>query len=132
MKQCIPLMRMRRTFRALVSRMPDDCLDKHLFLSPIQHPKNNVWFENIVNLGESTLWHVIRTMAPSAGLVGDFTNKSGRVTTITRMRIANVSEYVIAANSGHKNIASSERYYRVKALKVRAAQALARAHLMTR
>lgn len=82
--------------------MPDDCLGKHLFLSRIQHPESNLWLENIVNLGESTLSHVIRTMASSAGLVGDFTNKSGRVATITRMRIANVSEYVIAANSGFK------------------------------
>lgn len=84
-------------------------------------------FTKNVNLGESTLQHVIRTMAASADLVGNFTNKSERVTILTRMSVANLPADVIAANSGHKNIASIERYNCVKALKVRAAQALARA-----
>ena len=61
-------------------------------------------FKKNVNLGESTLRHVIRTMAASAVLVGNFTNKSERVTILTRMSLANLQADVIAANSGYKTL----------------------------
>ena len=65
-------------------------------------------------------------MAATVGLKGDYTNKSGRVTGITRMCVARVLLKTIALNTGHKNVKSIERYNRVKAFDARAAQALAR------
>lgn len=106
--------------------MPTGSHDGYLFLSPIQHPKSVVWFKQKINLGESTLRHFVREMASAAGLIGDYTNKSGRVTTITRMCIREVPPDAIASNTGHKNFASIQRYDRSKALKTRAAQTLAR------
>jgi hypothetical protein len=65
-------------------------------------------------------------MAATAGLVGDFTNKSGRVTRVTRMYAGGVPLEIIASNTGHKNLNSIERYNRVNCLKTRVAQAFAR------
>lgn len=90
------------TFKVLISHMPPIFESTHLFMSPITHPKGHIWFKSNVNLGESTLRNFVRDMAATVGLKGDYTNKSGRVTGITRMCIAKVSLKTIALNIGHK------------------------------
>lgn len=114
------------TFKVLLAHMPKNSDQGHLFLSPIQHPKTIVWFKKNTNLGESTLRHFVRDMAAAAGLTGDYTNKSGRVTAITRMCIAEVPLEDIASNSGHMALSSIQRYDRSKILRNRATQNLAR------
>lgn len=106
--------------------MPPTSESTHLFLSPITHPKDHIWFKSNVNLGESTLRNFVRDMAATVGLKGDYTNKSGRVKGITRMCVARVPLKTIALNTGHKNMKSIERYNWVKALDARVARALAR------
>ena len=106
--------------------MPPTSESAHLFLSPIFHPKDNIWFKSNVNLGKSTLWNFVQDMARAAGLKGNYTNKSGRIICITRMCVARVQLRTIALNTGSKNMKSIERYNRVKELDARAAQLLAR------
>lgn len=106
--------------------MPPNSGTSHLFLSPIHHPKDVIWFKAKVNLGESTLRHFVRDMAAAAGVEGDFTNKSGRVTSITRMCIGGAPLEAIAANTGHHNHGSIQRYNRIGCLQARAAQEVAR------
>ena len=108
------------TFKVLILHMPPISESTHLFLSPITHPKGHIWFKSNVNLGESALRNFVRDMAATVGLKGDYTNKSGRVTCITRMCVARVPLKTIALNTGHKNMKNIERYNRVKALDARA------------
>jgi hypothetical protein len=61
-------------------------------------------------------------MAANAGIQRDITNKSGRVTSITRMLAARVPLEVIANITGHRNLKTLAIYDRVVLLKVRAAQ----------
>ena len=68
----------------------------------------------------------MRTMAKNAGVEGDITNKSGRVTSITRMIVARVPREVIAKIYGHRNLNTLSRYDCVALLKARAAHVLLR------
>jgi hypothetical protein len=119
------------TFKVLLAHMPPNSGTGHLLISPKKPTikfdlESDMWFKKNVNLGESTLRHFIRDMAAAVELEGDFTNKSGRVTNITRMCSAQVPLHIIASNIGHKNVNNVERYNRINSLKTRAAQALTR------
>ena len=65
-------------------------------------------------------------MARNAGIEGDVTNKSGRVTSITRMLAARVPPEVIAQITGHRNLKTLSRYDKIAILKAKAAQNLLR------
>jgi hypothetical protein len=106
--------------------MPKDSQDGHLFLSPLKRPTGTTWFKKGVNLSECSLRVFIRDMAAKVGMKGDYTNKSRRVTSITRMCIAQVPLEAIVANTGHKNVKNIQRYNRINCLKTRSAQSLAR------
>ena len=106
--------------------MPLNPKSDHLFLSPIKNPKDRVWFKGSINLGEGSLRHFLRDMADAIGLEGDYSNKSGRVTTITHMSIRCVPPETIASNTGHKNLSSIQRYNRIESLKTKVAQNLIR------
>lgn len=59
------------TFKVLILHMPPTSESTHIFLSPITHPEDHIWFKSNVNLGESMLRNFVRDMAAAAGLKGD-------------------------------------------------------------
>ena len=74
-------------------------------MSPIDAPLVPVWFkikddENGakigVNLGINKICNFTKVMAKDASISSDFSNKSGRVTTYTRMAMAGVPRQVMA------------------------------------
>lgn len=98
----------------------------HLFLSVINNSRSVIWYKAGISVGEGMIRSWMRTMAKNAGVEGDITNKSGRVTSITRMIAARVPPEVIAKISGHRNLNTLSRYDRVALLKARAAHVLLR------
>ena len=68
----------------------------------------------------------MKTMARNAGISRDITNKSERVTSITRMMAARVPPEVIAQITGHRNLKTLGRYDKVAFLKAQATQELLR------
>lgn len=61
-------------------------------------------------------------MAVTAGVSGDVTNKSGRVTAVTRMSIAGVPKPTMAQITGHRSLSSLDKYDRTGDLDTQAAQ----------
>lgn len=114
------------TFRALLSHMPSNSEHGHLFLAAIVNPRSNIWFRSGINVGESAMRNWMRQMCKTVGLVGDFTNKSGRVTAISRMSAGMVPRKAIASVTGHRDEKTLERYDRTLQLQQNAAQALCR------
>lgn len=47
-----------------------------------------VWLKNTIRVGEGVMCKWLKRMVEDAEVLGDITNKSGRVTTITRMLAA--------------------------------------------
>jgi len=116
-----------KTFQTLIEHMPPVKNDNwHLFLSVISNSRSTIWYKAGISVGEGMIRSWMRTMAKNAGVEGDITNKSGRVTSITRMIAARVPPEVIAKISGHRNLNTLSRYDRVALLKARAAHVLLR------
>lgn len=91
-----------KTFQTLIEHMPPVKNDNwHLFLSVINNSRSAVWYKAGISVGEGMIRSWMCTMAKNAGVEGDITNKSGRVTSITRMIAARVPLEVIAKISGH-------------------------------
>ena len=114
------------TFKCLSDHMPEDSEDEHLFLCGIKDSRSKVWFKKGVNVSEGVIRHWMKAMAAEAGIKGDITNKTGRVTSITRMSLARVPVEVIQSVTGHKNVKSLARYDRTLIMKHKATQALNR------
>ena len=89
--------------------MPSSSEHGHLFLVAIVNPRSNIWFRSGINIGESAMRNWMRQMCKTLGLVGDFTNKSGRVTAISRML---APRKAIASVTGHHDEKTLEKYDR--------------------
>jgi hypothetical protein len=99
-------------YYALMSHMPDVNKDSHIFLQAIPNPASNIWFRKNVNVSKGVLAMIVASMAAKVGLVGDFTNKSCRSTSISRMIANKVPEDVIVTVTEHKNTKSLKMYDR--------------------
>ena len=97
-------------YRALMSHMPDISKDSHIFLQATPNPASHIWFRKNINVSKGVLAVIIASMAAKVGLVGDFTNKSCRSTSISRMITNGVPKDVIVIVTGHKNPKSLKRY----------------------
>ena len=71
------------TWETLMSHMLETNKDNHLFLACILSSRTNLWYKGEVNCGERNISQWMKIMARNAGIQGDITNKSGRVTSIT-------------------------------------------------
>lgn len=114
------------TWRVLNEHMPPGSEDGHLFLSAIHSSRSNVWFKRGINVGQGHMRNWMKKMAKNVGIDGDITNKSGRVTSISRMCAAQVPYDVITSITGHRNEKTLARYDKSAAMKARAAQSLIR------
>ena len=76
----------------------------------IMNPASHVWFRKNVNVSKGVLAVIVASMAAKVGFVGNFTNKSCRSTSISRMIANRVHEDVIITVIGHKNPKSLKRY----------------------
>jgi hypothetical protein len=65
-------------------------------------------------ISNSVSW---KQMATIVGIQKDITNKSGRVTSITQMAMAQVPPEVMALTTGHRNLKTLGRYDRSVYLK---------------
>ena len=115
-----------RTFSMIVGHMPPGCEDGNLFLTCKHTSRDAYWYKKGVNARESTMQPWMKKMAQSVSVTKDITNKSGRVTSITRMAIAQVPPEVMAMTTGHRNLKTLNRYNRSVYLKHFVAQALLR------
>jgi hypothetical protein len=82
------------------------------FLAAIVNPRSNIWFRSGINVGEYAMRNWMRQMCKTVGLVGDFTNKSGRVTALSRMSTGMVPRKAVASVTGHRDEKTLERYDR--------------------
>lgn len=113
------------TFSILLAHMPEESRKAGpLFLSPIHNARSTIWYKKGIPVGESSIRGWIKGMMADAGIEGDFTNKSGRVTAITRMSVAQVPRDIITRVTGHRNDKTLSRYDQSASLKQKAAQAL--------
>ena len=106
-----------KTWITLNEHMPPVLKSGHLFLSPITSSRSHIWYKSDINVGEGTIRTWMKTMARNAGISGDITNKSGRVTSITWMMVARVPPEVIAQITGYRNLKTLGRYDKVAFLK---------------
>jgi hypothetical protein len=113
---------------ALMSHMPDVSKDSHIFLQAIPNLASHIWFRKNVNVSKEVLAVIVASMAAKVGLVGDFTNKSCRSTSISRMIANGVPEDVIITITGHKNPKSLKRYDRTSIVRHISAQQASRQH----
>jgi hypothetical protein len=116
------------TYRALMSHMPLVERGNHIFLQPISNPVTNVWFKQNVNVSKQVLSTIVASMASKVGLRGDYTNKSLRSTSISRMIAMGVPDDVIQTVTGHKNPKSLKRYDRIAIIRHLSAQQASRLH----
>ena len=101
------------------------CLCVYIFCSPehaLEGPfylkgrrkfdcRDAVWFEKNP-IGKNTLDGLFKKMCKQAGLKGNYSNHSRRVTAVTRMYDAGVPEQAIMKRSGHKSIEGVRTYQR--------------------
>ena len=92
------------TYNTLMQHFLERSKNNHLFLSCISEPRTNIWFKGDVNCREGTIRKWMSTMAKNDGLTRGITNKSSRVTLVTRMLAARVPNDVIAKITGHRNL----------------------------
>lgn len=114
------------TWTTLIEHMPPVSGNTHMFLSPINDSKTNVWFKNNINVGEGTLRKFTQHMAKACDIIGDFTNKTGRVTTISRMCALQVPRSTITRSTRHKCEKTIDRYDDTIAMRHNASQELLR------
>jgi integrase len=109
-------------YRALMAHMPLVDRHSHIFLQPIPNPSSSIWFKQYVNVSKGVLSVIVASMAAKVGLVGDFTNKSCRSTSISRMIANGVPDDVIVTVTRHKNLKSLMRYDRTAIIRHISAQ----------
>ena len=114
------------TWETLMSHIPESNKDNHLFLACILSSRTNVWYKGEVKCGERNISQWMKIMARNAGIEGDITNKSGRVTSITRMLAARIPPEVIAQITGHRHLKTLSCYNKIAILKAKATQNLLR------
>jgi len=95
-------------------------------LSPIHNTRSIVWYKKGIHVGESIVRRWIKGIIANAKIEGDFTNKSGQVTAITHMLIAQAPRDIITRVIGHRNDKTLARYNQSAFLKQKVAQALSR------
>ena len=114
-----------KTWIELEKHMAIDMRSGHLLLAPIDRSTSDVWFKN-QNVGVSTIRKILKQMAITVGVVGDVTNKSGRVTAVTRMAIAGVPRPTMAQITGHRSLSSLDKYDRTREINTQAAHVASR------
>lgn len=92
---------------------PENVPDSAFYLKPKKKwsPGDNIWFESTA-IGHNMLNNRFKKMCGEAGLVGNFSNHSGRATAITRMYNAGLPEKSIMLRSGHRSIEGVRAYQR--------------------
>lgn len=96
-------------FEAYLAKLPSET--EELFLKPILRPKNeNAWYCKSQTLGHNTLGNTMANLSKKCSLSKRYTNHSVRVTTVGVLREQGFSNEEIAPVTGHKNVASVQRY----------------------
>ena len=92
---------------------PENVPDSLFYRKPKKKwsPGDDVWFEK-TPIGHNTLNTRFKKMCGEVGLVGNFTNHSGRATAITGMYDAGLPEKGIMQRSGHRSIEGVRAYQR--------------------
>jgi hypothetical protein len=91
------------------SKCPIDRPASALYLKPLQHPKEDVWYQKVA-VGHNTLSKVVNQLMASAGIPGHFANHSLRSTATTRLFNAHVDEQLIIMRTGHSNTMGVRAY----------------------
>ena len=74
--------------------------DDPFYLTPLQKPKENIWYYK-VPVSQNTLNTTVKCMCQKAGFQGKFTNHSLRVTAASRLYKNNIDEQQICEITGH-------------------------------
>lgn len=100
-------------FLIFFSFSPEHASDSPFYLKPKTKWEYGatVWFENRP-IGWNTLSKRFKQMCQDAGLKGNYSNHSGRVTAVTRLYDAGVPEKAIMKRSGHRSIEGVRTYQR--------------------
>lgn len=94
-----------------ISLCPMENLRSSFYLKPLQKPKADQWYGK-QPVGHNMLSAMVSNMMKDAGITGNFTNHSLRVTTVTRLFQNNVDTKLITKQTGHRSDAV-ERYKRI-------------------
>jgi hypothetical protein len=73
-----------KIFKMYNSKCPIDRPASALYLKPLKHPKEDVWYQKVA-VGHNTLSKVVNQLMASAGIPGHFANHSLRSTATTRL-----------------------------------------------
>jgi hypothetical protein len=107
--------------------MAPDADKPDLFMQPIPNPEKEVWNNRSHKVSELRCANILKSLGKIVGIDTDcFSNKSGRVTLITRMAALGVPDEVGMMVSGHYTANGYGRYDRTKDLKMEAANLVSR------
>ena len=85
-----------------MSKCPEDCPDKALYLKPLAKPTEQCWYRNIP-VGHNSLQQTVCRLCVAAGIEGNFTNHSLRATNAARLSEAKVDEQLIMQKMRHSS-----------------------------
>ncbi|KAI5079751.1 hypothetical protein GOP47_0005230 [Adiantum capillus-veneris] len=113
------------TFDQLMRHMPPivegDKNLLHVFLQPISSPRTQTWYSrNRVSV--KVLSGLVKFICERSGVGGNFSNKSLRSTSVTRMSLGQVPPDVGMLVTGHKRATSYEKYDLSSEVRIAAAQ----------
>ncbi|KAI5063052.1 hypothetical protein GOP47_0021599 [Adiantum capillus-veneris] len=113
------------TFDQLMLHMPPivegDKNLLHVFLQPISSPRTQTWY-NRNRVSVKVLSGLVKFICERSGIGGNFSNKSLRSTSVTRMSLGQVPPDVGMLVTGHKRATSYEKYDLSSEVRIAAAQ----------
>lgn len=89
-------------YKQMISLRPLNCKTDALFLQPNPHFSSSKWF-NPSPMGHNTLAMSFRSLMEAAGEDGNYTNQSGRRTSVTRIMEATGDKRLAMSISGHRS-----------------------------
>jgi hypothetical protein len=120
------------TLKQYLRHMAPDADKPDLFMQPIINPAKEVWYNRSHKVSEARCANLLKSMAKIVGIDTEcFSNKSGRVTLITRMAAQGVPDEVGMMITGHHSVDGYGRYDRTKDLKMEAANLVSRTPELT-
>ena len=81
------------------------------YLTPVTHPKANLWFTK-TPYGHNKLSSTVKHLCSKAGITGYETNHSLRATATSRLYQAGVDEQLVMERTGHHSIQGVRSYKR--------------------
>lgn len=91
-----------KLYKKMISLRPTNCTTNALFLQPVANYTSTKWYNN-TPMGHNVISLSFRSLMEAAGEDGNFTNQSGRRTTVTRIFEATGDKQLARKITGHRS-----------------------------